>query len=110
MFSRMYPQRIKTRMTPCDLPVYCGIMSNVELFLWSWMASRLLAAVPELGGGKAGMFLEISDEIVRVAVPDKMGYLHDRSAGIFKQLFRLLHPANGNILLIGDIGGFLECP
>ena len=74
------------------------------------MALRLLAAVPELGGGKAGMFLEISDEIIRIAVPDEMGYLRDRSAGIFKQLFRLLHPANGYILLIGDAGRFFECP
>jgi hypothetical protein len=83
---------------------------NVELFLWVWMASRLLAAIPELGGGKAGMFLEISDEIVRIAVTDEMSYLRDRPAGIFEQFFRLLHSANGYILLIGDIGGFLECP
>ena len=70
------------------------------------MASRLLAAVPELGGGKAGMFLEISDEIVRIAVPDEMGYIRDSPAGIFKQFLRFLHPANGYILLIGDIGVF----
>lgn len=108
--ARIYPQWINSRVTACDLPVYCGIMNDVELLLWAWMASRLLAAVPEFGGGKAGMFLEISDEIVRVAVPDEMSYLRDRLAGIFEQFFCLLHPASCDILLIGDIGGFLECP
>jgi hypothetical protein len=70
----------------------------------------MLAAVPEFGGGKAGMFLEIPDKIVRIAVPDEISYLRDRPAGIFKQLFRFLHSPDGYIFLIGDIGGFLERP